>query len=166
MSHLEPFAFLIDPGLGFDVVVVVHFSSHCFTRSLKWDGRQVKTIPPGELFNDGQDVRVLCEQRHALSQKYLPRLIHELPQRLIRFARYLPQNFITTEMIGGESGSPGQHYVMFFEVSRDPKRRRRLLLKVQSAYVKELLEPRLTKGRKINFSTLLKAICTRQPLKS
>jgi hypothetical protein len=164
LSHLDPFAFLIDPGLGFDIVVVVHFSSHCFTRSLKWDGRHVKAIPSGELFNDGQDIRVLCEQRRALSLQYLPRLIHELPRRLIRFARDLPQNFITTELIES-AGTPRQHYVMFFEVSRDPKRKRRLLLKVQSAYLKEALEPRLIKGRRISFSTLLKATCTRQQLK-
>lgn len=166
MRHLDPFAFLIDPGLGYDIVVVVHFSSHCFTRSLKWDGRPLKTIPRGELFNDGQDIRVLCEQRHALSLKYLPRLIHELPQRLIRFARDLPQNFITTELVEDAPSSPRQHYVMFFEVSRDPKRKRRLLLKVQSAYSKESLEPRLIKGRRISFATLLRATCTRQQLKA
>jgi len=165
MAHLDPFAFLIDPGLGFDIVVVVHFSSHCFTRSLKWDGRPMKTIPAGELFNDGQDIRVLCEQRHALSLMYLPQLIRELPQRPIRFARDLPQNFITSELIESDAGRPRQHYVMFFEVSRDPRRKRRLLLKVQSAYLKDALEPRLIKGRRISFATLLKATCTRQPLK-
>jgi hypothetical protein len=63
------------------------------------------------------------------------------------------------------ANEPCQHYVMFFEVSRDPKRKRRLLLKVQSAYLKEALEPRLIKGRRVSFSTLLKAACTRQRLK-
>lgn len=44
--------------------------------------------------------------------------------------------------------------------------KRRLLLKVQSAYLKESLEPRLVKGRRISLSTLLKATCMRQRLKS
>ena len=166
MNHLEPFAFRIDPGLGFEVTVVVHFSSHCFTRSLKWDGRPIARIPAGELFNDGQEIRVLCEFRHSLSIEYLPRLIRELPRRAIRFARDLSQNFITVELIEGKDQAPAQHYVVFFEVSRDPKRRRRLLLKVQSAYVKEPFEPRLTNGRRVSFSTLLKATFMRRALKS
>ncbi|MDH0865677.1 hypothetical protein [Mitsuaria sp. GD03876] len=166
MSHLEPFAFRVDPGLGFDVVVVVYFSSHCFTRSLNWDGRSPSSIPSSELFFDGQDTRVLCEQRHALSLSHLPRLIRDLPRRVIRFARDLPQNFITVEPVDGEGGAAPRHYVVFFDISRDPKRKRRLLLKVQSAYLKESLEPRLIKGRRISLSTLLKAVCMRQRLNS
>lgn len=37
------------------------------------------------------------------------------------------------------------HYVVFFELSRDTKRKRRLVLKVQSAYLKEPFDPALSK---------------------
>ena len=72
LSHLEPFAFRVDPGLGFEVTVVVLFSCHCFTRSLARDGRARSAIPSGELFDNGRETRVLCEERYELSRRHLP----------------------------------------------------------------------------------------------
>ncbi|ANH70768.1 hypothetical protein ABE85_20720 [Mitsuaria sp. 7] len=165
LTHLEPMAFRIDPGLGFDIVVVAYFSSHCFTRSVSWDGRPQHMIPTGELFDDGQEIRVLCEERHSLSLMHLPRIIRELPKRAIRIAREQPQNFVTVESVNSKTGTSQQHYVLFFELSRDAKRKRRLVLKVQSAYLKHPFDASLTKGRKVSFAKLLKATCLRQPLR-
>ncbi|HEY1398694.1 hypothetical protein [Roseateles sp.] len=159
-------AFRIDPGLGFDIVVVAYFSSHCFTRSIPWDGRPRHTIPSGELFNDGQEIRVLCEERYSLSSLHLPRIIKDLPKRAIRIAREQPQNFVTVESVTGKTGASQQHYVLFFELSRDTKRKRRLILKVQSAYLKHPFDVSLTRGRKVSFAKLLKATCLRQPLRA
>jgi len=166
MSHLEPFALQIDPGLGFEVTVVVYFSSHCFTRSVAWDGRHLNSIPVEELFREEQDVRVLCERRYSLSLNHLPRLIKELPRRVIRIARESPQNFVTIERVDLGERVPPPHYVVFFELSRDTKRKRRLVLKVQSAYLKDPFDPALSKGRKVSFAKLLKATFLRHRLRA
>lgn len=62
-------------------------------------------------------------------------------------------NYFTTEVTGSES--PGV-YAVFFEVQRDKRRKRRLLLYVQSAYRLEQLNNRLAKGGKVRFATLLR----------
>lgn len=58
------------------------------------------------------------------------------------------------------------HYVVFFELSRDTKRKRRLVLKVQSAYLKEPFDPALSKGRKVSLAKLLKATFLRHRLRA
>ncbi|WP_431101595.1 hypothetical protein [Roseateles noduli] len=156
LSHLDPFAFRVDPGLGFEVTVVVVFSSHCFTHSLSRDGRARHEIPLDELFDDGREVRVLCEERFELSQRRLPALIRELRSRAIQIAREDPQNFTTSEELEAAGNQP-RHYVVFFEVFRDKKRKRRLLLHVQSAYAKELFDHRRRERRRVSILTILKA---------
>ncbi len=165
LSHLEPFAFRVDPGLGFEVTVVVLFSCHCFTRSLARDGRSRREIPLGELFDDGRETRVLCEERFALSREHLPNLIRRLRRRAIQVARDDPQNFLTLEELEDPYGSP-RHYVVFFEVFRDIKRKRRLLLQVQSAYVKDQISYRQRERRRVSFFTILKAVGSGKRIKA
>ena len=157
LSHLEPFAFRVNPGLGFDLTVVVLFSCHCFTRSLSRDGRSRHQIPAGEIFDDRREVRVLCEERYELSRRFLPELIRKLHRRVIRFAREAPQNFVTIEALDDGLETERRHYVVFIAVQRDTKRKRQVFMQVQSAYVKHPLEPWLSKGRRISLERLLSA---------
>jgi hypothetical protein len=48
-------------------------------------------------------------------------------------------------------------YAVFFEVSKDHRRKKRMLLRVQSAYRLDTLSERLKKGGKVNFAQLLRA---------
>lgn len=162
LSHLEPFAFRVDPGLGFEVTVVVLFSCHCFTRSLARDGRTRLAIPSGELFDDGREVRVLCEERYELSRRHLPHLIKDLRKRSIQIARDHPPNYVTSVPLDDTASLP-RRYVVFFEVSRDNKRKGRLILQVQSGYViEDAPRGRLRARRKISFLTLLRATALRR----
>jgi hypothetical protein len=164
LSHLAPFAFRVDPGLGFEVTVVVAFSCHCFTRSIARDGRRRGEIPNTELFDDGREVRVLCERRYELSKRHLPELIRELHKRTIQIARDNPQNFVTMKQIDGPDAQE-QEYVVFFEVARDNKRKGRLLLQVQSAYaVDGSTRDRFRLRRRIVFFNLLKATSLRRKI--
>ncbi len=61
-------------------------------------------------------------------------------------------NYFTAEVTGTKT--PGV-YAVFFEVLRDKRRKRRLLLYVQSAYRLERRTNRLAKGGKVRFATLL-----------
>ncbi|WP_416758917.1 hypothetical protein ACNI65_20010 [Roseateles sp. So40a] len=164
LSHLDPFAFRVDPGLGFEVTVVVLFSSHCFTRSVSRDGRPKSSIPVDELFDDGRELRVLCERRYELSKRHLPALVRELRQRSIQIARDNPQNFVSIKRPEGcDDGEGRQHYVMFFEVVRDTKRKGRLLMQIQSAYsVDASSQERFRLRRRIAFLNLLKLTSLRR----
>jgi len=156
LSHLDAFALRIDPGLGFAIDVVVLFSCHCFTRSHKQDGRPLHAVPDDERFDNGRESRVLCNSRYELSRRFLPWLIKELPHRTIQFAGTDPLNFITLEELDS-SGEVERHYAVFFEVRRDNRRRKRLLLHVQSAYELTELTIRQSKAKKVKFPTLLRA---------
>jgi len=162
LSHLEPFAFRVDPGLGFELTVVVLFSCHCFTRSLARDGRARSAIPSGELFDNGRETRVLCEERYELSRRHLPDLIKDLRKRSIQIARDHPPNYVTSVPADALASSP-RRYVVFFEVTRDNRRKGRLILQVQSGYVIEDTQPgRFRARRKISFLSLLRATALRR----
>lgn len=164
LSHLDAFAIRVDPGLGYEVDVVILFSCHCFTKSYKSDGRAFESVPVGERFDNGRESRVLCPTRYALSKRFLPHLIKDLPTRSIQFARNDPLNFITIEMVD-ESAGGSQRYAIFFEVTRDSKRRKRVLLHVQSAYLLDELTKRQAKAGKVKFATLVKAVYENRKLK-
>jgi hypothetical protein len=153
LRHLDAFALRIDPDLGFEVDVVVLFACHCFTHSMKRDVRAPLEIPPDEIYEDGTERRVLSEERYELSRKFLPGLVRDLAKRTIRYAGEINLNYFTAEVAGLEA--PGV-YAVFFEVQRDRRRKRRLLLYVQSAYRLEQLTNRLAKGGKVRFATLLR----------
>ena len=154
LRHLEAFALRIDPGLGFEVDVVVLFTCQCFTHSLMRDVRAPLEIPLEEIYVDGVERRVLSKERYDLSRKFLPALVKNLGNRIIRCAREDSLNFFTAE--APVEDVPGV-YVVFFEVKRDKRRKRRLLLYVQSAYRLERLTHRLVKAAKVRFATLLRA---------
>lgn len=164
LSHLDAFALRIDPGLGFEVDVVVLFSCHCFTQSYKRDGRTPEEVVAGERFENGRESRVLCASRYELSRRFLPQLIKDLPARTVQFAGADPLNFVTLEMFD-VVGDKARRYAVFFEVTRDHKRRKRLLLHVQSAYELSELTKRQAKAGKVRFPILLKAAYEGRKLK-
>ena len=91
--------------------------------------------------------------RYDLSRRFLPGLVKNLAKRTIRYAGGDKLNYFTAEVTGSEA--PGV-YAVCFEVQRDKRRKRRLLLYVQSAYRLERLSNRLAKGGKVRFATLLR----------
>lgn len=159
LSHLDAFAMRLDPGLGFDVDVVVLFSCHCFSKSFKRDGRPHSFMDEGEVFDNGRERRVLCPVRYEFSHRLLPRIVKELPTRTIQVAASERQNFVTFEE-KKEDGTVVFRYGVFFEVNRDHRRKKRLLLHVQSAYVQDDLTKRQKKAGKVTFATLLRAAYT------
>lgn len=165
LAHLDAFALRLDPGLGFEVDVVVLFSCHCFSQSLKRDGRSPSDIPADELFDNGRELRVLDEVRYRLSLEFLPRIVSELPHRQIQVAATERQNFVTFEECD-EAGAAVFRYAVFFEIARDHRRKRRLLLHVQSAYALDGLTKRQKKAGKVSFSTLVRAAYARRKIRA
>lgn len=153
LRHLDAFALRIDPDLGFEVDVVVLFTCHCFTHSIRRDVRAPLEIPQDEIYEDDVERRVLSKERYDLSRRFLPEVVKNLARRTIRYAGDRTLNYFTAELIGEQT--PGV-YAVFFEVLRDRRRKRRLLLYVQSAYRLERLTSRLAKGDKVRFATLLR----------
>lgn len=163
LSHLDSFAFKSE--IGFDVTVVVIFSCHCFTRGLPRDLSEVGQIPPEDLFNDAREQRLLDPCRYDLSVQCLRGLVLSLPEQHIIVAQPRRRNFMTWR--APPAGHAGAVYAMFFSVERDARRKGRMILRVQSAY---LLDGGLTKaqkeGRKVRLGTLLKAAYEGRPIRS
>ena len=158
LSHLGAFAMRVDPGLGYDIDVVVLFSSHCFSQSFKRDGRNPAQVPADEIFDDGRERRVLHPPRYEMSRRYLPAMVKELHKRTIQIAASDRQNFVTFEEFDGD-GKFVCRYGVFFEPTRDSHRKKRIVLRVQSAYAMEDgLTKRLSKPKKVNFLTLLRKV--------
>jgi hypothetical protein len=150
LTHLDAFAIRIDPELGFDIDVVILFTCHCFSHSFEWDDRAPLEIPDEEVFDNGFERRVLSKERYELSRRFLPHLVKDLGKRPVRFAG--TTNYFTAENLGEDPGK----YVIFFEAERDKTRKKRLLLRIQSAYRADALSKRLAKAGKIKFATLLR----------
>lgn len=151
-GHLAPFAFRADigkDGAELWVDVVVFFACHCFTRD---EGGS--SVHASEYYDDGREIRVLCEERYLLSRRFLPRLIKELFSRHIRVASSRP-NYITIE--GERPALADGLYAVFFEVKKDSRRKKRLILRVESAYRVDELTPRQKNAGKVNFDVLLRA---------
>ena len=156
-DHLEAFAMKVPVDLStnhaVDLDVIVLFSNHCFTRGL---------VTPDELVDeslivmDKSESRVLDRERYQLSRQYLPQLILELPMRHIQVADSTRPSFVTFELPSMATGEPPIRYAVFFEVKRDRKRKRRVLLRVQSAYILEEPSKRLLKADKMRFQVILK----------
>ncbi len=155
LSHLDPFAFRIDPGLGMVLTVVVVFSCHCFTHSVRRDTRALCDIPNHELYEGGRETRVLNPQRYALSRQFLRAIAASLHAHRITIADRRQPNFVTIETVNAD-GTVSQ-YAVFFEIEKDRQRKRRMFLRIQSAY---LLDGSLTKRQatagKVKFDTLLR----------
>jgi hypothetical protein len=153
LSHLDSFAFLYDLLPDFQVTVLVFFSCHCFTRSFERDGRSRSDIRDKEIFDDGRERRVLCPARYEASRRLLRDLATTLATRRITLADDRRSNFVTfetTDDLGVRSV-----YAVFFEVTKDKFRQRRLILRVQSAY---MLDGGLTKRQSMAKRVTLRSI--------
>ena len=67
LRHLDAFALRIDPDLGFEVDVVMLFTCHCFTHSIKRDVRAPLEIPRDSQAGSQRRARCdlpLCSERH------------------------------------------------------------------------------------------------------
>lgn len=163
LSHLDAFALRMDPGLGFEVDVVVLFSCHCFTHAIADDHRAEMEIPSAEIFDDGRERRVVNIERYHLSKLHLVNIVKNLHQRTIHVAGVASPNFMTFEFIGADQVV--KTYAVFFEVEKDSRRKRRLLLRIQSAYILDELTQRQKKAGKVRFTVLLKAAYERRPIR-
>jgi len=105
------------------------------------------------MYENDVEKRVLSKERYDLSRRFLPELVKDLPKRTIRYAGDNRLNYFTAEVTGSD---PTGVYAVFFEVQRDKRRKRRLLLYIQSAYRLDRLTNRLAKGGKVRFATLLR----------
>lgn len=155
LTHLDPFAFHrpIDVGNADGqptiLEVVVLFSCHCFTHSVERDGRE--SIPANEYYQRDGETRVLCEERYLLSSD-LPAIIDALSQHRISVARP-GHNFVTFRR---PTASGEKHYGVYFQVTKARDRAHRIILRVQSAYPKEMTK-REKAAKPVKLDTLLKA---------
>ncbi len=151
LSHLDPYVFYRDSGMGVQFEIVVIFSCHCFTHAVKKDERSL--IPPAELFQADGETRVLNPERYELSSTLLLPLIKALPERHIIVAAP-GDNYVTFERKTAVGGI--EYYGMFFTVTKARNRKNRLILRVQSAYLRQP-SARQKQAKKVRFDTLLKA---------
>lgn len=154
LQHLEPFAFREELSPGVEVDVVVFFSCHCFTHDYRDDPRL--SIPAEEVYLDGNDRRVLNEERWRLSKAHLPSFAQWIQSSPVRVLDNAQGNFATFQALNS-SGVPVT-YAVFFTVKKDAARRKRLILRVQSAYVLEQFTRRLKESGKVNLKVLLRAV--------
>lgn len=162
LAHLQPFAFrhAINPELTVDVVVF--FSCHCFTHDMKKDQRD--DIPEEEIYDDGRELRVLNPERYELSRQQLPSLVEQLASRHIRVMAHGRPNFLTVEII--DRNGVQVPYTVFFEVTKDRSRRKRMILRVQSAHARQELTKRQAKARKVRLDVLLRAVYEGREIKA
>ena len=159
-DHLQAFVMKIlveqTPKTIVELDVVVLFANHCFSRELKAG----EVVDESIIVMDGNIQRVLDQKRYELSLKYLPQLVHDLEKRLIRIADESRPNFVTFELQPTSAGEEPLHYAMFFEVKKDRSRKRRMLLRVQSAYILDNPSKRLLEAKKMRFHIILKRALT------
>lgn len=99
---------------------------------------------------------MLDPQRYELSRRYLREIVAQLPSQRITVASERQPNFVTLENLNDDGTTT--LYAVFFEAERDRFRKRRIVLRIQSAYVLDNgLTKRQEKGGKIGFATLLRA---------
>lgn len=154
-DHIQAFAMKVQieqPSGLVDFDVVVLFSNHCYSR----EEHLGEAVDESLIVMDGSIRRVLDRQRYALSRQHLPQLVHDLPNRHIRIADASRPNFVTLEIQPATPDGAALHYAMFFEVKRDRTRKRRMLLRVQSAYLLESPSRRLLNANKMRFHVILK----------
>jgi hypothetical protein len=123
-SHLDSFTFKTDLGLDTDVTVLVLFSCHCFTHSLRWDKRPQGLIPAREIYDDGKERRVLDPQRYELSRRFLRDVVMTMPSRRIVLADDRQPNFVTVENVNTDGTT--SLYAIFFEARKDKSRKHNL----------------------------------------
>ena len=154
-SHLEAFVLkvpvILPPNVATTIDVVVLFSNHCFTRAIYPN----ETLEQNWLFEDDREIRALDKERYDLSKQHLLTIVKQLPLRRILVADPNRPNSVTIEIPHSKKQEP-QQYAVFFELERDKIRQKRVLLRIQSAYILEQKTKRLQQAEKINFSVLLR----------
>ena len=149
-SHLHPFDFVISLAAkgryaARDVTVHVGFSSHTFTRAIDVES-------PQTWYTAGNDPRVLCPERHALSYT-LPSIVRSLDGRHCFHAGR--ENYFVVELPDLLPG--GQEYWVFFDV-RHTGKTNAVLLFVQSAYATSgKFSPSGRRRKPVGFRLLLNA---------
>lgn len=160
-QHLKPFAFReeIEPGLEVDVVVF--FSCHCFTHGHDKDIRP--SVPKEEIYLDGSVRRVLNPERYELSRRFMPQLVQQLKSRQIRVLGGALNNYATFEVteIGGATGI----YAVFFDVRKDRARKKRLILRIESAYAIDSMTRKQKDAKKVRLQILLKSVYNGKPIR-
>jgi hypothetical protein len=155
-DHLAAFAMRVSldlpPGKPIDINVVVLFSNHCFTRGLE----PGEVVDEAHIIMDGNEKRVLDKERYALSRQYLPGLIFDLHTRHIFVADPTRPNYVTFELPQAAVGAKPDRYAVFFEVKKDRVRRKRMLLRVQSAHILRNPTKRLLKADKMRIQVIMK----------
>lgn len=160
LDHLHPFGFYKEIPLNkqandtIKVTIVVLFSCHCFTHQLVKDPRA--EVPPEEIYKNDKDTkesgrRVFNKERCDLSKGHLISIIKSLSTRKIVVASP-GENYVVHEKT--ENGAVKQYGVFFKTVKS--KQKNRIVLIVQSAYLRELTQ-RHKEAKKVKFETLLKA---------
>lgn len=155
LAHLDPYAFRAELQPGLTVDVVVFYSCHCFTHAHHKDERG-NAVPGEEIYLEGSIRRVLNPERWRLSRELLPGLVRQLHTSHIRVLGGALGNYATFSATD-RAGTPVT-YGIFFDVRKDRARKKRLLLRVQSAYIVEPMTQRLLKARKVNLHVLLRAV--------
>lgn len=150
LTHLNPFAFHREPDPGVILEIVVLFSCHCFTHGIDKDSRS--PIPSDEIYKNGKEHRVLNPERYKLSHSLLPLIVRDLAKQRIIVANP-GANYVTYER---KTTTGVEHYGVFFEVSKAKNRKHRLILRIQSAYLR-VPTTRHKEAKKVGFDTLLRA---------
>lgn len=153
LSHLDSYGFYHDGPDGEPLTVVVVFSCHCFTREPTKIELVQNSIPSEDWYDDGKERRVLDVERYQLSRQYLPGMIQTLGSRhiVIGDENRRQGNFVTIE-VQTANGNTG-YYSLFFEVTKQKKRR--LILRVQTAYVRTAIPKREKEAKPVKLKTLL-----------
>jgi hypothetical protein len=133
LTHLNSFVLSIEIAPAMTIDVMVYFSCHCFTQSIEEHERQ--RSQRGEYYRDGLENRLLDPRRYELSRRFLPEIVLKLATRHIQALGGARPNYFTIEVFD-EHGKTVP-YTLFFEVVPSKTRKNRVVLFVQSAYVKE-----------------------------
>jgi hypothetical protein len=113
--------------------------------------------PPTELiFDNGIERRVLDAERYELSKTHLRSIIHNLPNRTIFYADTKQPNFVTYEIKEGNDPAKLKRYAVYLFAEKDRVRKRRVLLRIQSAHIPSEWTRRQEKADKISFRNLIK----------
>ena len=154
-THLDAFVFKVPitlpPNVAMTIDVVVLFSNHCFTRAI----HPHEVVASDCIFEDDREKRALDRERYELSKRHLLPIVRQLPSQRIFIADPSRPNYLTFEILQGVDQKPKQ-YAVFFQVERDKLRRKRVLLRIESAYILEQPTKRLRQAEKISFGVLLK----------
>jgi hypothetical protein len=162
-EHLRSYSFpytIETAGSAVELQIDIVFSCHCFSRKPEL-GTALPDAP--WVYKTATETRILDRERYDDSRNILPGMMHELVTRRILFAG--TENFMTIETINSQ-GKNG-YYQVFFVVSRKEGVKRRLELKVQSAYFVEDLHRRAQPKsmRPVRFKLIATAAYERRKLR-